>query len=176
MNTENQPKQENSKGLDIFLVLVCLVIAWPALLVSVVARWQIKHHCTDPSPYWIGAAAIGACGALLLVTRENPYPFLLRAISDSTPLLLQMNRRTLLHFVLDIAPVWERSVLVSPWLMLVLELFSPKNLQATLLAQERHRRTMQANKSKYAAHRIRKAPDQINGKGVLGALIDNPNE
>ena len=176
MNTENQSKQESSKGVDVFLLLVCVVIAWPALLVGVVVRWQIKHRCTDPSPYWIGAAAIGACGALLLVTRENPYPFLLRAVNDITPLLLQMGSGTLTRFVLDIAPVWERSVLVFPWLMLVLELFSPKNLQATLLAQERHRRAMQARKSTHAARRVHKAPDQINGKGVLGALIDNPNE
>jgi hypothetical protein len=176
MNAENQPKQENSKGLDIFLVLVCVVIAWPALLVSVVVRWQIKRQCTDPSPYWIAAAAIGACGALLLVTRENPYPFLLRAASDITPLLLQMDSGTLTRFVRDLLPVWERSVLVFPWLMLVLELFSPKNLQATLLAQERRRRAIQTSKSTHAARRIRKAPDQINGKGVLGALIDNPNE
>ena len=132
MNAENQPRQESSKGLDIFLMLVCLVIAWPALLVSVVARWQIKHHCADPFPYWIGAVAIGACGALLLVTRENPSPFLLRAASDITPLLLQMGSATLTRFVRDCIPLWERSILVFPWLMLVLELFSPKNLQAEL--------------------------------------------
>jgi hypothetical protein len=176
MNTENQSKQESSKGLDLFLMLVCLVIAWPALLLSVVVRWQIKHRCTDPSPYWIGAAAIGACGALLLVTRENPYPFLLTAANDITPLLLQTSSATLTRFVRDCIPLWERGVLVFPWLMLALELFSPKNLQATLLAQERHHRAMQASKSKHAARRVHNAPDQINGKGVLGALIDNPNE
>ena len=132
MNTENQSKQESSKGVDVFLLLVCVVIAWPALLVGVVVRWQIKHRCTDPSPYWIGAAAIGACGALLLVTRENPYPFLLRAVNDITPLLLQMGSGTLTRFVLDIAPVWERSVLVFPWLMLVLETLQPEEFTSHL--------------------------------------------
>ena len=176
MSMQEQHEQDKSKGLEMFLLFFVIVIAWPALLLGAVTRWQIKQRTTNPFPYWIGAGAVGAIGAMVLVTRENPYPFLLVVLHDLVPLFVQIGIPTLKHFLLDALPLWTRSVLVFPWLALVLELFSPKNLQATLLAQERQRRTIQTRKSRRAARRAVNAPDQINGKGVLGVLIENPNE
>jgi|SRR5450755_1244354 hypothetical protein len=175
MNANQYPPQENNKSVELFLLLVGVVIAWPALLVGVVARWQIRR-LTEPSPYWVGAGIVGALGALLLATRENPSPFLFAVLHDVVPLALHTSSATLKQFLLDALPLWARSLLLFPWCTLILELFSTKNLQTTLLTQERQRRATQARKSQSAARRAAKAPDQINGKAVLGALIDNPNE
>lgn len=169
------PRQTNTKELEVFLVLASVIVAWPALLLGTIARWQIKQRTTDPFPYWIGAGAVGALGAIVLITWENPYPFLLLVLHDLVPLVMQIGMPTITHFLHDAIPVWERSILVFPWFLLLIELFSPKNLQASLLAQERRRRAIQASKSKRAARKARNAPNQINGKGVLGVLIDNPN-
>jgi hypothetical protein len=175
MSQENQSRQESTKGLELFLLLACLVIAWPALFLGVIARWQI-NRTTEPYPYWIGAGIVGVLSIMLLITRTNPYPVLLTVMNDLEPLVLHLSAPTISHFLRDAIPMWERSILVFPWLVLGLELFLPKNLQATLLAQERHHQVIQAHKSRRAARNARKAPNQINGKGVLGALIDNPND
>jgi hypothetical protein len=75
-----------------------------------------------------------------------------------------------------VLPLWERSVLVFPWCILLAELFSKRSLQSDLLTQERRRRAWQARQSRRAARKAAKAPDQINGQAVLGVLIDDPNQ
>ena len=52
-------------------------------------------------------------------------------------------------------------------------LFAEVPLEQTLLSQERQRQARQTQKSKQSAIKVRKAPDHINGKGVLGALIED---
>ncbi len=175
MNDKQSSPQDNNKSMEVFVLLVGVVLAWPALLLGVVARWQIKR-LAEPLPYWIGAGILGAVGALLLVTRENPSPLLLAVVHDVVPLILHSSRATLMQCVHDVLPLWVRSLLVFPWCILILELFSTRSLQSTLLAQERHRRVSQVKNSQRAARKAAQAPDQINGKAVLGALIDNPNE
>ncbi len=61
------------------------------------------------------------------MSRENQP----RQDTDKRP-ALHLSRAGVLHFVLDILPLWERSVLLFPWLMLLIELFTPKSLQDTL--------------------------------------------
>jgi hypothetical protein len=175
MTNQEQRTPENGKGLEMFLVFVAFVLAWPALLLGVVIRWQIKQRTTDPFPYWLGAGVVGACGAIVLITQVNPSPFFFPVMNDITPLVFHMGMSTLKQFALDALPLWERSILVFPWFSLLLELFGPKNLQASLLAKERHRQALQIRKSQRAARRAAKAPDQINGHAILGALIDDPN-
>jgi len=176
MNMNQQSKQDDSKSLEMILLLVSIIIAWPALLLGVVLRWQIKQRVIEPFPYWMGAGVLGTLGTYWLASHANPYPLFLMMIHDIIPLVSHFGRSTLLRVMFDALPLWERSLLVCPWIVLVLELFSPKNLQAHLLAQERERRAIQTRKSKRAARRVVKAPTLINGKGVFGAVIDNPNE
>ncbi len=175
MSTENQPRQNNDKWLEMALLLVGAVVAWPALLIGAVVRLFIKQRTTNPQPYWILVVVFGVAGTLLLYAYANPYPFLLVLFHDVLPLLLHMDGSTLRRFFLDALPLWERSVLAFPICTLVIELFSPKNLEQTLLAQERQRKATQLHRSKEAVKKTRKAPKQINGKGVLGALIEDPN-
>jgi hypothetical protein len=175
MSANQQPQQENTKGLEMFLLFVGIILAWPALLLSVVARWQIRKHTTEQYPYWI-AGAIGFIGALWLATHANPYPFLLTTLHDIVPLMFHLGMATFTRFMVDALPLWERSLLLSPLCTVLLELFGTKSLQTRLLDQERQRRAAQAKKSQDAARKAAKAPDQINGKMVLGPLIDNPNE
>jgi hypothetical protein len=158
-----------------FLLFVALLVAWPALLLAVLARWYIKQHSTNPALYWIGAGVLGALGALLLATRANPYPLFQLVIDDLVELALPKSPITFTHFLGDALPLWERSLLVFPWLTLLLELFGTTSLQTTLLTQERRRREIQTKKSQRAARKATNAPDQLNGNAVLGALIDNLN-
>lgn len=64
MSSEHQPRLPESKGLEIALVLLGMIVAWPAFLVGVVARFFIKQRTSDPFPYWIAAG---------LALREHGY-------------------------------------------------------------------------------------------------------
>jgi hypothetical protein len=174
MSTNQQPTQENTKGIEMFLFGVGVILAWPALVLGAVARWQIKQHTTEHYPYWI-AGALGGIGALWLATHSNPYPFLLTTLHDIVPLVFHTSTSTLTRFVLDALPLWERSILVFPLFVVLLEIFGTRSLQATLLAKERQRRAMQARKSQRAAGKAANAPPIIKKKGVFGALIDDLN-
>jgi hypothetical protein len=177
MNTQqSQTSHGNDKGIELLVLFVCLLVAWPAVLLGVIARGLIKQHTTEPFPYWIGAGVLGAIGALFLAIRANPYPLVLVVTHDLVPLVLHLSMATFMHLVHDALPLWERSLLIFPWCVLLIELFSPRNLQSDLRAGERRRRAIQAKQSQSAARRAASAPDQINGQAVLGALIDNPND
>jgi hypothetical protein len=176
MSQDQQPSQESKKQLEVALLLVALLLAWPAFLLGIVSRQLVKHHTDDPFVYWLGAGILGAVSAWFLYAHANSYPFLLLLAPDVGPLVLHLSRTSAMHFALDALPLWERSILLFPWVTLVIELFTPKHLEASLLAQERQRRAIQAKKSQRAARKAAKAPDQISGKAILGALIDNPNE
>ena len=176
MNNDQQNKQYNEIWLEMALLLICLVLAWPAFLLGALSRQIIKHHTNDPFLFWIGAAIVGTVGAWVLYRYENPYPFLLTLSDDIVPLVLHLSIKTAGHFAFDALPLWERCTLLFPWVTLLIELFTPKSLQDTLLVQERKRRALQHHKSKRAARLAQKAPDFLNGQGVLGTLIDNPND
>jgi hypothetical protein len=171
MSQENQPRQETDKRLEVVLLLVALLIALPAFV-----RLLVKRSTNAPFPYRMCAGVLGALGAWFLYAHANPSSLLLGLARDVKPLALYLSRASVLHVMLDILPMWERSVLLFPWLTLLIELFAPKSLQETLLAQESRHHAIQVSKSQQAAHIAQKAPDQINGKAVLGVLIDNPNE
>jgi len=175
MKENKQSPQENNRGLEMFLLFLGMVIVWPAFVLGAIARLLIKHHTTEQYPYWIGAGMLGALGTVFLCTRANPYPFVLTLSQDIVPLAVHVSGTTLMNFVHDAFPLWTRSVLVFPLCTLALELFGIKSLETTLLAKEQQRRVIQVKKSQHAARKVRKAPDHINGKAVLGALIDNPN-
>lgn len=176
MSTEkNQTGESDSSRFKIVLLLIAAVIAWPALLFGAVVRLLIKQRTTNPQPYWILASLLSVVGCLFFYIYGNPYPFLLALFHNVVPLLFHLDNTTLRGFFLELLPLWERSVLLFPLCTLVIELFSPKSLEQTLLAHERQRKARQVQKSKQTARKLRKAPNQINGKGVLGALIEDPN-
>ena len=176
MNHDQQNRPDNDKRLEVALLLISALLAWPAFLLGATSRQLIKRHTDDPFLFWIGAGVLGAIGAWVLYRYENPYPFFLTLSYDIAPLVLHLSGKTVAHFALDALPLWERSILLFPWLTLLIELFTPTSLEDTLRAQERKRRTIQRQKSKRAARLARKAPDFLNGQGVLGTLIDNPND
>jgi len=176
MNQDQQPRQDKDTRLEVVLLLVGLLLAWPAFLLGIVSHQLIKRHINDPLMYWISAALLGTIGVWVLFTHANPYPFLLVFSHDVGLLVRHLSAATAKQVVLDALPVWERSIVLFPWVSLAIELFAPKNLEATLLAQERQRQAGQVQKSHRAARKVANAPDQINGKAVLGALIDNPSE
>jgi len=175
MNDNKQSPQENNRGLEMLLLLLGLVMAWPAFVLGAIARLLIKHHTTESYPYWIGAGILGALGTVFLCTRANPYPFVLTLSQDIVPLVVHISGTTLTNFVHDAFPLWVRSVLVFPLCTLLFEWFGTTSLETTLLAKEKQRQVIQVKKSQHATRKVRKAPDHINGKAVLGALIDNPN-
>jgi hypothetical protein len=176
MSTENHPRQSDDLWMEALVILVGVLVAWPAVLIGAVAHVVVKQRAPDPFPYWVGAGVLGSVGAWFLYAHANPYPLLVTVLRDIVPLALHLSGGTLRHFVEDALPLWERSVLLFPWLTLLIEIFAPKNLQASLLALERRRRAIQAKKSRRAAHKATRAPDQIHGHAILGALIENPNE
>ncbi|HLI87873.1 MAG TPA: hypothetical protein VKV37_04220 [Ktedonobacteraceae bacterium] len=177
MSMQQSPSSQGSdKGIELFVLVICLLVAWPAVLLGLIARGLIKRHTIAPFPYWIGAGALGALGTIVLLTRLNPSPFVPIVEQDLVALLLHLSMATFLHFVYGVLPLWERSVLVFPWCILLAELFSKRSLQSDLLTQERRRRAWQARQSRRAARKAAKAPDQINGQAVLGVLIDDPNQ
>jgi hypothetical protein len=65
--------------------------------------------------------------------------------------------------------------LLIPWSSVLIDLFIPRQLSQTLLTQEHQRRAIQTRHSRQAARRAIHAPDQINGKGVLGVLVEQTN-
>jgi hypothetical protein len=177
MSTEKPPEHSgDDQSVIKVLLLVGTVIAWPALFLALLFHLLMKQQTRNQHLFWISAGILGLGGVAWLFARANPSPFLLQAWSDFPSLISHWSKTTAFHLLRDLLPLWERSVLLFPICLLMMELFRPKNLQASLLAQERQHRTIQVRKSKRATHRARKAPDQINGKGVLGVLIDNPND
>ncbi len=176
MSQDQQNRQGNDKRLEMVLLLVGVLLAWPAFLLGALSRQIIKRRDDDPFIYWLGASILGTVGAWVLYRYENPYPFFVTLSYDIVPLILHLSVKTGAHFALDALPLWERSTLLFPWVTLLIEFFTPKSLQDTLLAQERKRRAVQRQKSKRAARLAQKAPDFLNGQGVLGTLIDNPND
>ncbi|SRR5581483_6374490 len=175
MSTENQPRSGKDTKLEMLLVAVGLLLAWPALIMAYVTRLIIKRT-RHAHLYWLLVGGLGLAGALLLYLRANIYPLVLTESRDIAPLVFHLNGTTILRFLSDAWPVWAWSMCVFPWLALLIELLSPRSLGEHLLAQEKRRRARLARKSKRAARKVRKAPEQINGKGVLGILIENPNE
>jgi hypothetical protein len=176
MRTNDQPRRDQDLWFEALLILVAILMVWPAMLLGAVARFLVKRKAPDPLPYWIGAGILGGIGAWFLSTHANPYPLLVTALSDAAPLAIHLSMATLTRFVQDALPLWERSLLLFPWCTLLLEFFGPKNLQARLLANERQRKAIQEKKSRRAARKATRAPDQIHGHAILGALIENPNE
>ncbi len=174
MSTENQDQHHEATGklAEIALVVVVLLAAWPALLLAVVARLCIKR-ASHPHWLWIGAACFGLAGAIFLYLRADIYPLFRVELSDVIPLFLHFNRVSLIRWLLAAWPVWVRSLLVFPLVAALMEFFSPRNLQGQLFAQERKRLEGQERKRRQAARKVRKAPDQINGQGVFGVLIED---
>ncbi len=175
MSTENQPRQNQNTLFEIGLLLVVVVLAWPALLLGAITRLGIKNGTTNAQLSWVLTGIFGGACALFLYLYVNPYLFLLVLFHDVAPLFLHIGGVTFRRFLVDALPVWERSVLLFPLCALVIELFSHTSLEQTLLSQERQRQARQTQKSKQSAIKVRKAPDHINGKGVLGALIEDLN-
>jgi hypothetical protein len=175
MSTQQPSPQERRSGPDPWLLLVAVLLAWPALLLGALLRKLIKRDPTRQHWYWVSLGLLGAGGLVFLVTRANPYPLLPALVHDLVGLFLHAGPIALKRLVEAALPVWERSLLLMPGLTLVLELFGPKNFRATLLTQERQRKAIQIRQSQRAARKAGNAPDQIKGQAVLGALIDNPN-
>lgn len=175
MSQHNQSPQPTTRGLDLFFILIGLLLAWPAMFVSFLIHWSLKRHPSWQASTRISAAILGALGALVL-TRTTPVPIALTAFHALESLIVHRENSMLLLFLQDALPVWERTLLVFPWGILLLDLVLPKSLQATLMEEERQRRRRQVQRSRHAARKALKAPQQINGKGVLGAVIDNPNQ
>jgi hypothetical protein len=174
--TNDQPRRDEDLWFEALIILVAILMVWPAVLLGLVVRFLVKWKAPDPLPYWLGAGILGGIGVWFLCTHANPYPLLLVALPDLAPLAIHPGIATLTHFVKDAFPLWERSLLLFPWCTLLLEFFGPKNLQARLLANERQRKASQEKKGRRAARRATRAPDQLHGRAILGALIDNPNE
>lgn len=176
MSQDQQPRQQTDKRLEVGLLLAALLLAWPAFLLAVVSRYVIKRHTDDPFIYWLSAGILGTVGAWVLYSHANPSPLLLILSHDIGPLVLHLSTTTGMHFVHDALPLWERSILLFPWVTLVIELFTSKSLEATLLTKARRRKAIQARKSQWAARKAVSAPLLANKKGVFGVLIDDPNE
>ena len=174
MTTENRDQRPTDVGrwAEIALIAVILLAAWPALLLAVVARLCIKR-ASHPQWLWIGAACLGLAGAIFLYLRADIYPLFRVELSDVVLLFLHFNRTSIIHLLLAAWPVWVRSLLNFPLVAALMEFFSPKNLQEQLFAQERTHVARQERKRRQAARKVRKAPDQINGHGVLGVLIED---
>jgi hypothetical protein len=172
MNNRDTHPVVAGKWAEIALVVVVLLAAWPDLLLAVVARLCIKR-VSHPQWLWIGAACLGMAGAIFLYLHADIYPLIRAELSDVVLLFLHFNRVSLTRFLLAAWPVWVRSLLIFPLVAALMEFFSPKNLQEQLFAQERKRIARQERKRRQAARKVRRAPDQINGQGVLGVLIED---
>lgn len=175
MSMQQQSPQQHHNGSDSWLLLVAVLLAWPALLSGALLRKLIKRDPTRQTWYWLGMGMLGAGGLAFLIARANPYPLLPALVHDLVGLFLHTGLSAVKRLIEDALPLWERSLLLVPGMTLVLELFGPKNFRASLLAQQRQRKVLQRQQSRRAARKAGKAPDQIHGQAVLGALIDNPN-
>ncbi|HEY7418702.1 MAG TPA: hypothetical protein VH593_26220 [Ktedonobacteraceae bacterium] len=176
MRMNDQPRRDQDLWFEALIILLVVLMVWPAMLLGVVVRFLVKWKAPAPLLYWIGAGILGGVGAWFLYTHANTYPLLVTALSDVAPLAIHPSMITFTRFVRDALPLWERSLLLFPWCALLLELFGPKNLQARLLASERQRKASQEKKGRRAARKATSAPDQLHGHAILGALVDNPNE
>jgi hypothetical protein len=174
--TNDQPRRDEDLWFEAIIILLAVLMVWPAMLLGVLVRLLVKWKAPAPLLYWIGTGILGGIGAWFLCTHANPYPLLVTALSDVAPLAIHPSMETLTRFVKDALPLWERSLLLFPWCTLLLEFFGPKNLHARLLASERQRKVNQEKKSRRAARKAIRTPDQIHGHAILGALIENPNE
>ncbi len=87
MGSEYQPGPPESKGLEIALVLLGVNVAWPALLVGVVARFLIQQRTRNPFPYWIAAGGLGAVGPTGCATRLQQTSRVARSSSRAHPVL-----------------------------------------------------------------------------------------
>lgn len=169
---QDQRPADTGKWAEIALVVVVVLAAWPALLLAVVARLCIKR-AGYPQWLWIGAACFGMAGAIFLYLRADIYPLFRAELRDVVPLFLHFNKTSIIRLLLAAWPVWVRSLLVFPLVAALMEFFSPKTLQGQLFAQEQKRLERQERKRRRAARKVRKSPDQINGQGVLGVLIED---
>lgn len=174
MSTTNQDQHhaDTIKWAEIVLIVVVLLAAWPALLLAVVARLCIKR-ASHPHWLWIGAICLGLTGAVFLYFRTNIYPLFRVELSDAILLCLHFNRAFLMRLLFAAWPVWVHTLLLFPLVAALVEFFSTGDLQGQLFAQEQRRSARQERKRRQAARKVRKAPDQINGQGVLGVLIED---
>ncbi|HET8911296.1 MAG TPA: hypothetical protein VFN23_07530 [Ktedonobacteraceae bacterium] len=175
MQQNQQPRQGDDKRVEALLFFVALLLAWPAFLLGAVCYHLLKRYTKGAFFYWLGAGMLGVLGAWVLWTHANPVRLLIALEHDVFPLALHFSKANAIHFVLDALPLWERSLFLFPWMILLFQAVRPKRFEMTLLGKERHKRAIQARKSARAARKAAHVPDTVNQKGVFGVLIEDLN-
>ncbi len=176
MNTNNDTQRSRGTEelwLHVVLFLCTMLLAWPALFVGFLLRAVLKQS-TNPRLHWLLATGLGLSAAAFLYLRGNIYPLVLAEANHVVPLILHTSGATVMQLLTSAWPVWFRSILLSPLVAALIEFFSAKSLEVRLLTQERQRRSRQQRTSHQAARRVRKAPTQIHGQAVFGAVIEDP--
>lgn len=174
--TSEAPRQTASDPmwpLTAFLLGVALVLAWPALFLGLLIglagkRWQF------PLLAWLGLAVLGLGGLWLLCLHVGIMPIFNMMIRHIPPFTSWSNGHVLLTFLPYLSPLWVRSLLVTPLFALVIHLF-PKRMEEHLLRQENERLSRQEQASRRAKRRLRRVPDQMDGKAILGTIIRQPH-
>jgi heme exporter protein D len=170
--TSESPRQTSSDPmwpLMAFLLGVALTLAWPALFLGVLIglagkRWQF------PPLAWLGLAALGLGGLWFLWLHVGMTLAFHVMIQHIPPFTSWSNLHVLWAFLPYLWPLWLRSLLVTPLFALVVHLL-PKRMEERLLRQESERLSRQEQASRRAKRRVRRVPDQMKGKAILGTII-----
>ena len=167
---ETQP--ESQFPLIALLIALALFLAWPAVVLGLSLGFWAKRRQVH-TLVWLGLACLGLCCLWLLCLYVGYVP-LLQAMVNAIPPFYHWNRLGVWGaFLPHLIPLWIRSLLLTPVCALSVHLF-PKGMEEELLSKERDRLTKQERASQRAKRRLRDVPDQIEGKAVLGAIIQTP--
>lgn len=170
--THEAPRQtpaDTAFPLTALLLGIALVLAWPALLLGLLIglagkRWQF------PLLAWLGLTVLGLGGLWLLCFHTGTALALHRMIQHIPPFTSWSHLPVLLAFLPFLSPFWLRSLLITPLFALAVHLL-PTHMEEQLLRQERERVSAQERASRRAKRRVRRVPDQLEGKAVLGSII-----
>ncbi len=172
MRQTREPSQEALIPAGAIVLIVALVLAWPAVLFGVLLGWTIKRR-ELPAIVWPLLLVIGLGGCWLLVAHLS-YVSLFQAMTNAIPPFTRWNHletwRTFLPFIL---PLWVRSLLVIPLGSLLIFLI-PQNMEEQLLSQEKRAQSRWERARRRARRLVDRAPDQMKGHAVLGVSIDPP--
>ncbi len=172
MRQTHEPSQEALIPAGVIVLLVALILAWPAVLLGLLVGWTIKRR-ELPALVWPLLLVLGLGGLWLIVTHLS-YGSLFQAMTNAIPPFTRWNHletwRTFLPFLF---PLWVRSLLLLPLGSLLIFLV-PQSMEQHLLSQEKRAQARRERASYRASRLVARVPDQIKGHAVLGVSIDDP--
>ncbi|HET8844325.1 MAG TPA: hypothetical protein VFN35_22855 [Ktedonobacteraceae bacterium] len=171
MSSSSQQQQNAPDPLLAIVVLLVftLLFAWPAMLVGLFLGWCGKLW-QFPRFVWFLLAGLGVLGLWLVWTQMGVLHVLQTLLHAIPPFTTWNHWETWRVFLPLLFPFWLRSLCLIPLASLTVHLF-PKRMEEQLLSKERDRLARQEAASRRAIHALRKVPDAVKGKAVIGIRI-----